>query len=381
MVVTSTAKATPRRHRNPSGAPPNKTVGIASLKRLARRGGVKRIAGTLYPEVHDILVGFIREVVKNAVVFAEYSRRKTITTTDVVYALKRAGFMTLYGYNEATVTRRARSVTKPPALESSAWAVATTTAPPSPEWVPTSAPVRLMVQPQDAVAAWNTTASPTSGDMGSMALRVTDETGTLLERETVRSLAEIQDTMRSVQACKTATAAVVVTVGNMFPLFEAGALAYPLWLAVVEANRTEALACALQSLYASHHITTIVADETAFPARMLAKALATLAPSTDVYGHAADLNLVLLRTADQSGVRAARFTGTSPVVPAHVSVQICLEPSPTDALAVALRYANDERPVGLIAAGHTVEWVRRTSAVFWDRECLPNLYKNLAHCG
>ena len=40
---------------------------------------------------------FIENVVRDAVTYTEYSRRKTVTALDVVYALKRQG-RTIYGF-------------------------------------------------------------------------------------------------------------------------------------------------------------------------------------------------------------------------------------------------------------------------------------------
>ncbi|KAL9703263.1 hypothetical protein quinque_006781 [Culex quinquefasciatus] len=48
-----------------------------AIRRLARRGGVKRISGLIYEETRGVL--------------------KTVTAMDVVYALKRQG-RTLYGF-------------------------------------------------------------------------------------------------------------------------------------------------------------------------------------------------------------------------------------------------------------------------------------------
>ncbi|POW03016.1 hypothetical protein PSHT_11863 [Puccinia striiformis] len=50
-----------------------------AIRRLARRGGVKRISGLIYEETRGVL------------------KRKTVTSLDVVYALKRQG-RTLYGF-------------------------------------------------------------------------------------------------------------------------------------------------------------------------------------------------------------------------------------------------------------------------------------------
>ena len=46
----------------------------------------------------EVLKEFLRSVVRDAALYAECARRKTVTTMDVVYALKRHG-RTLYGYD------------------------------------------------------------------------------------------------------------------------------------------------------------------------------------------------------------------------------------------------------------------------------------------
>lgn len=68
-----------------------------AIKRLARRGGVKRISGLIYEETRGVLKVFLEHVIRDAVLYTEYSRRKTVTALDVVYALKRQG-RTLYGF-------------------------------------------------------------------------------------------------------------------------------------------------------------------------------------------------------------------------------------------------------------------------------------------
>lgn len=68
-----------------------------AIKRLARRGGVKRISGLVYEETRGILRIFLQNVIHDAVTYTEHARRKTVTAMDVVYALKRQG-RTLYGF-------------------------------------------------------------------------------------------------------------------------------------------------------------------------------------------------------------------------------------------------------------------------------------------
>ncbi|WJX74349.1 nucleosomal DNA binding [Trifolium repens] len=69
-------------------------------RRLARRGGVKRISGLIYEETRGVLKIFLENVIRDAVTYTEHARRKTVTAMDVVYALKRQG-RTLYGFGDA----------------------------------------------------------------------------------------------------------------------------------------------------------------------------------------------------------------------------------------------------------------------------------------
>ncbi|KAG6411252.1 hypothetical protein SASPL_129330 [Salvia splendens] len=71
-----------------------------AIRRLARRGGVKRISGLIYEETRGVLKIFLENVIRDAVTYTEHARRKTVTAMDVVYALKRQG-RTLYGFDFA----------------------------------------------------------------------------------------------------------------------------------------------------------------------------------------------------------------------------------------------------------------------------------------
>merc|ERR1712205_299665 len=68
-----------------------------AIRRLARRGGVKRISGLIYEESRDVLKIFLESVIRDAVTYTEHARRKTVTAMDIIYALKRLG-RTLYGF-------------------------------------------------------------------------------------------------------------------------------------------------------------------------------------------------------------------------------------------------------------------------------------------
>ena len=68
-----------------------------AIRRLARRGGVKRICGLCYDETRQALRAFLENIIRDAATYAEHAKRKTVTALDVVYALKRQG-KTIYGF-------------------------------------------------------------------------------------------------------------------------------------------------------------------------------------------------------------------------------------------------------------------------------------------
>eukprot|EP00340_Litonotus_pictus_P004698 CAMPEP_0170530076 /NCGR_PEP_ID=MMETSP0209-20121228/40621_1 /TAXON_ID=665100 ORGANISM="Litonotus pictus, Strain P1" /NCGR_SAMPLE_ID=MMETSP0209 /ASSEMBLY_ACC=CAM_ASM_000301 /LENGTH=107 /DNA_ID=CAMNT_0010822789 /DNA_START=39 /DNA_END=359 /DNA_ORIENTATION=- len=68
-----------------------------AIRRLARRGGVKRISASIYEEARGVLKNFMENVIRDSVTYTEHARRKTVTAMDVVYSLKRQG-KTIYGY-------------------------------------------------------------------------------------------------------------------------------------------------------------------------------------------------------------------------------------------------------------------------------------------
>ena len=70
-----------------------------AIRRLARRGGVKRISGLIYEETRGVLKVFLENVIRDSVTYTEHAKRKTVTALDVVYALKRQGRI-LYGFGQ-----------------------------------------------------------------------------------------------------------------------------------------------------------------------------------------------------------------------------------------------------------------------------------------
>jgi histone H4 len=72
-----------------------------AIRRLARRGGVKRISGLIYEETRGVLKVFLENVIRDSVTYTEHARRKTVTAMDVVYAVRR--LMQLLLFNSSSI--------------------------------------------------------------------------------------------------------------------------------------------------------------------------------------------------------------------------------------------------------------------------------------
>ena len=68
-----------------------------AIRHLARRGGVKCISANIYEEVQGILKIFLECVIQDVITFCQYNQWKTVTTIDVIFALKHHG-RNLYGF-------------------------------------------------------------------------------------------------------------------------------------------------------------------------------------------------------------------------------------------------------------------------------------------
>merc|ERR1719331_949417 len=62
-----------------------------AIRRLARRGGVKRISRPIYDEIRNELRLFLESTLRDATTYCEHAKRKTVKPLDIVYALKRKG--------------------------------------------------------------------------------------------------------------------------------------------------------------------------------------------------------------------------------------------------------------------------------------------------
>ena len=59
-------------------------ISSASIRRMARRGGVKRISGVVYEEARGALKNFVQNVLRGCITLTEHARRNTVTMMDVV---------------------------------------------------------------------------------------------------------------------------------------------------------------------------------------------------------------------------------------------------------------------------------------------------------
>ncbi|CAG8573998.1 22326_t:CDS:2, partial [Racocetra persica] len=62
-----------------------------AIRRLARRGGVKRISAGIYENARSALKDFLTDVLRDTVSYVEYERKKTVTVMEILLALKRRG--------------------------------------------------------------------------------------------------------------------------------------------------------------------------------------------------------------------------------------------------------------------------------------------------
>ena len=62
-----------------------------AIRRIARRGGVKRIARTVYEDSRGVISDRLDSILKPAVIVSSHSKKKVIRSIDVAYALKELG--------------------------------------------------------------------------------------------------------------------------------------------------------------------------------------------------------------------------------------------------------------------------------------------------
>ncbi|CAK5024182.1 unnamed protein product [Meloidogyne enterolobii] len=56
-----------------------------AIRRLARRGGVKRISGLIYEETRGVLKVFLENVIRDAVTYCEHCRFTTLKIKEFIF--------------------------------------------------------------------------------------------------------------------------------------------------------------------------------------------------------------------------------------------------------------------------------------------------------
>ena len=80
-----------KRHRKVLADQMPKALTKPALRRLCRRGGIKRISGEFYEEIRIKGKLFLKQILKDAISYCEYAKRKTLTADDVKYSFKKNG--------------------------------------------------------------------------------------------------------------------------------------------------------------------------------------------------------------------------------------------------------------------------------------------------
>lgn len=80
-----------KRHRTPLKSGEEGALNKPTIRRLARRGGVKRIGGGVYDTVRAVLRSWLGANIVTATTFAEHARRMVVKLPDVLNALRHHG--------------------------------------------------------------------------------------------------------------------------------------------------------------------------------------------------------------------------------------------------------------------------------------------------
>ncbi|KAJ0385954.1 hypothetical protein COL922a_005322 [Colletotrichum nupharicola] len=78
-----------------------------AIRRLARRGGVKRISAMIYDDARSALKDRLTGIIRDCITYVEYRGAKTITIHDVIHSLRRLG-APIYGFDPETYDPRKR---------------------------------------------------------------------------------------------------------------------------------------------------------------------------------------------------------------------------------------------------------------------------------
>ena len=96
MAATATV-AGRRRHTAAQRGDVLQRISTPVIRRLARRGGIKRMSSQVNQDARAVLRVFLDSVIRDAVTYTQHEHHKTITALSVVRALGRQGRI-MYGY-------------------------------------------------------------------------------------------------------------------------------------------------------------------------------------------------------------------------------------------------------------------------------------------
>ncbi len=83
-----------KRHKKPTREP-IKSITNPVIQRMARKAGVKRVSSKVNDSVRVAIHLFLTQTIHDGVLYAQHSKRSTLTDNDVKFAFKRQG-RTLY---------------------------------------------------------------------------------------------------------------------------------------------------------------------------------------------------------------------------------------------------------------------------------------------
>ncbi|KAJ6259326.1 histone h4-2 [Drechslerella dactyloides] len=79
-----------------------------AIRRLARRGGVKRISAPIYDEMRVVVKSRVQNILRHCITYCEHAKRKTITVKDVIFSLRHIG-APIYGFDDQIYEAKKRS--------------------------------------------------------------------------------------------------------------------------------------------------------------------------------------------------------------------------------------------------------------------------------
>ncbi|KAI9171081.1 histone H4 [Paramyrothecium foliicola] len=81
-----------------------------AIRRMARRGGVKRISKMIYEDARTALKERLQEILRLCVLYVDHRKAKTVTVQDVIYSLRTLG-RPIYGFDPETYDGKKKSKT------------------------------------------------------------------------------------------------------------------------------------------------------------------------------------------------------------------------------------------------------------------------------